>query len=111
MLLCLSPILDDLAQGPFIEALLLTLVLVSAVPAVGGRRRTLLLAGLLAVPAVAGKWLHHLRPEQFPSAVFLTPASNAARMLALLEAMTAMFYIAILIARLVALYSERPASE
>jgi hypothetical protein len=30
-------------------------------------------------------------------------------MLTLLEAMTAMFYVAILIARLVALYSERPA--
>jgi hypothetical protein len=154
------------------------------------------------VPAVAGKWLHHLRPEQFPSTLFLsaamlfgifviahhlgfilrtvevdtqvlcagvstflmlgllwmfaylllasvdpgafvmepepgtrealggfgalylsfdtlcgaglgevTPASNVARMLVLLEAMTAMFYIAILIARLVALYSERTKSR
>jgi hypothetical protein len=202
VLLCLSPVLNDLAQGSLMEALLMTLVLISAVPAVGGRRRTVLIAGLLAVPAVAGKWLHHLRPEQFPSALFLSaaiafgmfviahhlgfilrtvevdtqvlcagvstflmlgllwmfaylllasvdpgafvmelepgtsqplsgfgalyfsfdtlagaglgevkPTSNAARMLVLLEAMTAMFYIAILIARLVALYSERAASQ
>jgi hypothetical protein len=200
LLLCLSPLFNELAQGSLIETLLMTLVLISAVPAVGGRRRTLLLAGLLAVPAVVGKWLHHLRPEQFPSVLFLTaaivfaifviahhlgfvlrtvevdsqvlcagvstflmiglvwtfaylllasvdpgafamqmgpgvsqplsgfgalyfsfdtlsgaglgevtPTSDAARMLTLLEAMTAMFYVAILIARLVALYSERPA--
>lgn len=174
----------------------MTVVLTSAVPAVGGRRRTVLTAALLAVLAVVGKWLHHLRPEQFPSALFLaaaivfavfiiahhlgfilrtvevdsqvlcagvstflmlgllwtfaylllasvepgafaeqmepgasrpltgfgalyfsfdtlcgaglgevTPTSDMARMLTLLEAMTAMFYIAILIARLVALYS------
>src|SRR5262245_46346169 len=74
LVLCLSPVLNDLAQGSFIEALLMTLVLISAVPAVGGRRRTLFIAGVLAVPAVAGKWLHHLRPEQFPSEFFLSAA-------------------------------------
>jgi hypothetical protein len=196
VLLCLAPILSDLEQGRLIEGFLVTVVLVAAVPAVGGRPRTILTAALLAVPAVVGKWLHHLRPEQFSSSLFLAaaivfavfviahhlgfilrtvevdsqvlcagvstflmlgllwtfaylllasvdpgafaeqmesgasqpltgfgalyfsfdtlcgaglgevaPRSDMARMLTLLEAMAAMFYIAILIARLVALYS------
>jgi hypothetical protein len=202
LLLCVSPLLNDLAQGSLIEAVLMTVVLVSAVPAVGGSRRNVLIAGLLAVPAAAGKWLHHLRPDKFPSELFLVaaivfavfviahhlrfilgtvevdsqvlcagvstflmlglvwtfaylllasvdpasfvmqmepgasqplsgfgalyfsfdtlcgaglgevkPTSNVARMLTLLEAMTAMFYIAILISRLVALHAGRAASD
>ena len=38
----------------------------------------------------------------------IIPASKAARMLAVLEAMTGIFYIAVVISRLVALYSSRP---
>jgi hypothetical protein len=201
-LLAASPLFDDFAYGELVEAVLLTAVLVSAIPAVGGRRRTTLVALLLSIPAIAGKWLHHFRPEAFrhewfliaavvfsifvlvhhlgfilrsavvdaqvlcagvstflmlgllwsfaylllsafqPGAISmeLTPGdreplsgfgalylsyatlsgaycpdvtvgSNAARMLAVTEGMTAMFYVAILIARLVALYSERPASQ
>jgi hypothetical protein len=37
----------------------------------------------------------------------IVPASNVARMMALLESMIAMFYVAILISRLVALHTER----
>ena len=41
----------------------------------------------------------------------ITPVSPVARMLALLEAMTGTFYMAILIARLVAMHSSVPAEE
>lgn len=39
----------------------------------------------------------------------ITPVSNAARMLAMMEAITGTLYIAVLISRLVALYSAQPA--
>jgi hypothetical protein len=75
LLLCLSPLFNELAQGSLIEALLMTLVLVSAVPAVGGRRRTLLLAGLLAVPAVAGSGCTIYGLTSSPARCFWQPRS------------------------------------
>lgn len=202
VLLCVSPVLEESTAGEFAESLLLSIVMLTAIPAVGGRRRTLLIGSLLALPAVAGKWLHHFRPDVFhhewflaaasvfaifvvghhlgfvlrsskvdqqvlcagvstflmlgllwtfgylllnrlsPGAIMMelepeahrplngfgamyfsfatlsgaycpeiTVTSNLARMLALLEGMTAMFYVAILIARLVALYSEESAGD
>lgn len=202
LLLCAAPVLDRFSDGSLVEAVLLTLVLVSAIPAAGGRSGTMLIGSLLALPAVAGKWLHHFRPQEFHQEWYLAAAivfgmfvvahhlrfillsgkvdfqvlcagistflmlgllwtfaylvqvgvdpesitmeleegvrgplsgfgavyfsyatlsgsycpeitltSNTARMLALLEGMTAMFYVAILIARLVALYSEGSARD
>jgi len=193
-----APFVEDLNYGHLVESLLMTLVLVSSVMAVGGRRRTLIMAGLLVVPALLGRWANHLRPDVVPVEVILLsqlvfllfvavnllrfilrapyvssevlcagiagymllgllwnvayqlvamatpnafifspgtashamdgftatyfsfatlttigygdiiPASKAARMLAVLEAMTGIFYIAVVISRLVALYSSRP---
>jgi hypothetical protein len=63
LLLVAAPFLDKFQSGEMVEAVLMTLVLVSGVIAVGKNRRTLLIAAGLAVPAVAGKWLSRLRPE------------------------------------------------
>ena len=41
----------------------------------------------------------------------ITPVSKVARMLAAMEAMTGLFYVAILIARLVSLYSAPGSTE
>jgi hypothetical protein len=57
-----APIVEDLPNGNVIEAALLTVVMLSGVLAVGGRRRVLLAALILVIPAVTGKWLHHIRP-------------------------------------------------
>jgi hypothetical protein len=202
LLLVGSPLVEDLEGGELIGAVLLTLVLSTAVVAVGGRHKALLAALVLAVPAVVGKWINHLRPDLLPSEVFLsaglafvlfvavklflfilraprvnsevlciavatylllgvlwgfayvlvertdpgafvfsagpgakqsldgftglyfslvtlctvgygdiTPASNVARMLAMLEAIAGVFYMAILISRLVSLYSSARLSE
>lgn len=196
LLLVFTPFIEDLTNGDTIEAVLMTLVLVSAVLAVGGRRRSLLAATLLVLPAVAAKWLHHLWPDRVPTGIHLvagllfiafvvsqllafilraprvdsevlcagisgfllvgllwtlayvlvdwvhpgsfsfnvaslgqprmdgfngfyysfmtlctvgygdiTPVSRVARMLAVMEAITGMFYVAVLIARLVALHT------
>jgi hypothetical protein len=74
LLIVASPFVAELPGGTSIEAVLMTVVLLAAVFAVGARRRTLCLAALLAVPAVSGKWLHHLRPDLFPHVAFLVSA-------------------------------------
>src|SRR6266550_670114 len=189
------PFVEEIKDGDIIVSLLLSLVLLSAILAVASRRRTLTVALLLAIPAVAGRWLNHFQPHLLPPAIFLvagiglvafvvvnllrfvlrapsvdaevlcasisaylmlgliwtmaywlvdrltpgafafntnagrqsmngfnafyfsfvtlstvgygdiTPVSKAARMLAAMEAMTGLLYVAVLIARLVALYS------
>jgi hypothetical protein len=68
-----TPFIEDLPRGDLIEAILVTLVMVSSVLAVGGRRRTLLIALLLVIPAIACKWINHLRPDLLPPPFFLIP--------------------------------------
>ena len=198
-----SAFLEYLRYGDVYEGLLMTVVMILAVLAVGGNRRTLLVATLLVMPAVVGKWSHHLWPSVVPPEFYLfaylvflvfvvsrllhfilraprvnsevlcagisgylmlgllwviaymlvaravpdaftftvgptshqtmdgftafyfsfatlttigygdiSPVSNVARMLSVMEAVTGMFYITVLISRLVALSSSRPpASE
>jgi hypothetical protein len=66
-----SPFVVELQYGNLIEAVLLTVVLGSAVVAVSDRRSTSITAVLLVLPAVAGRWAHHYRPELVPQAAYL----------------------------------------
>jgi hypothetical protein len=199
LLFVAMPFLEGFEGGDMIEAIMMTILLLSAVLAIGGRRRHLLPIAALALPAVASKWLHHLRPDLIPAAVFpiaafsfcgfvivqllrfvlrtprvnaevlcaslcaylllglnwafayalvaqeipgafafsipgsvmngfntlyfslvtlstvgygdITPVSNVARMLAAMEAMTGLLYVAVLVARLVALYSSPESND
>jgi hypothetical protein len=189
------PFVEEVKAGDLIVSILLSLVLLCAVLAVSDRKGVLLIALVLAIPAIAGRWINHFRPDLVPPAVFLiaglvlvafvvvnllrfvwrapsvnvevlcasisaylmlglmwtmaywlvdqltpgafafntnagrqsmngfnafyfsfvtlstvgygdiTPVSKVARMLAAMEAMTGLLYVAVLIARLVALYS------
>jgi len=72
LLFVVTPLVEEWKNGDVIEAILVTMVLVSAVLAVGARRRTLVIATTLVIPAIAGKWLNHLRPDLLPPAAFLT---------------------------------------
>jgi hypothetical protein len=72
LLFVLTPFIEDLPHAKAVEAVLVTLVYLSGVLAVGGRRRTLLIAALLAIPAIGGKWLNHLQPQVFPPHLFLS---------------------------------------
>jgi Ion channel len=56
------PFLDDV-NGELIESILMTLVLLSAVVAVGGSRRSLITAIVLVAPAVITKWAAHVWPQ------------------------------------------------
>ena len=60
------PFLDETPNGASIEGILLTLVLLSAVVAVGGRRKSFVAALLLVIPAVVTKWIHHFWPGLLP---------------------------------------------
>src|SRR5437773_1965328 len=197
LLFFLAPFVEEIQGGALIVSGLLSLVLLSAVLTVASRHHTLVIALLLAIPAVVGRWINHFQPHLIPPAIFLvagiglvafvvvnllrfvlrtpsvdgevlcasisaylmlgliwtmaywlvealtpgafafntatgtketmegfnafyfsfitlstvgygdiTPVSKVARMLAAMEAMTGLFYVAVLIARLVSLYSS-----
>lgn len=63
LLFVLAPLVDDLPGGDQMEVVLLSLVLIFAVLAVADRRRTLILAVILATPPMLTKWISHLRPD------------------------------------------------
>ena len=65
------PFVEEIKDGDIIVSLLLSLVLLSAILAVASRGRTLTVALLLAIPAVAGRWLNHFQPHFLPPAIFL----------------------------------------
>ena len=71
LLFVVSPFVELIPGGNLIEAVLITLVLIMGVLAVGRRRRTLVVAGILALPVFIGKWVNHFRPDLVPSEVFL----------------------------------------
>ena len=65
------PFIESLSAGALIESILLTLVLVSALLTIATRPRILIVAALLALPALIGRWLNHYRPDLVPPEVFL----------------------------------------
>ncbi|WP_372521849.1 potassium channel family protein [Sulfuricaulis sp.] len=72
LLMVAAPFVHQVQYGQLIEAVLLTLVLLSAVAVVGASRRMLLLATVLAAPAVVGSWINHVRPDWLPPEIYLT---------------------------------------
>jgi hypothetical protein len=71
LLFIATPFLEELRNGELLEASLFTLVLVMAVFAVGRDRAVLTVAGILAVPAILGKWLDQLQPQRVPPHLIL----------------------------------------
>src|SRR6266567_770501 len=65
------PFVEEIKGGALIVSGLLSLVLISAVLAVASRGCRLAVALLLAIPAVAGRWINHFQPHLVPPAIFL----------------------------------------
>ena len=65
------PFVEEIRGGEFIISALLSLVLITGVLAVANRRSTLIVALLLAVPAVGGRWINHVQPHLVPAPIFL----------------------------------------
>ena len=66
------PFVEEVKGGDIIVSILLSLVLLCAVLAVAERRRVFVIAIVLAIPAIAGRWISHFRPDLVPPPVFLT---------------------------------------
>ena len=75
LLIVIFPFIELMSYGVLVLSLLLTLVLLSALPAIGSRRSTLVWGIALAVPAVAGKWVNYFRPDLMPLEIFLVSAA------------------------------------
>ena len=74
LFIVVAPFLNALRHGDLIQAMLLTLVLMSAVIVVADNRRMLIVGAVLAVPAFAGKWANHFEPDLFHAEFFLLPS-------------------------------------
>jgi hypothetical protein len=72
--LATAPIVYDMKYGEQVEAALASVVMLSAVVAVGGRRRTLIAAIVLVTPACACKWLNRIRPDLVPPPAYAIAA-------------------------------------
>ena len=72
LLFLFFPFVEEVKGGDVIVSVLLSLVLISAVIAVANRGLTLVVALVLMIPAIAGRWINHFRPDLIPPAVFLT---------------------------------------
>ena len=66
------PFVEEIKGGNLIVSILFSLVLLSAVLAVAERKRVLITAILLAIPAIGGRWINHLQPDLVPPSVFLS---------------------------------------
>jgi hypothetical protein len=70
LLFLATPMVEGLSGGDVIEAMLVTLAMVSAVLAVGGRRKTLIASLVLLTPALVGKWANRVWPHVVPPELF-----------------------------------------
>ena len=71
LLLICAPLVEEMEGGKLIETSLLSLVVLSAVVAIADRKSVLAIALVLAVPAVAARWINYFRPNLVHPAVFL----------------------------------------
>jgi len=65
------PFVEEVKGGDIIISILLSLVLLSAVLAVADRKGVFYIALVLAIPAIAGRWISHFWPALVPPPVFL----------------------------------------
>ncbi len=63
LLLVTSPAVEHWQNGVLIESVLLSLVMLFAVQAIGGRRSRLIWGIVLLTPALAGKWVSFWCPD------------------------------------------------
>lgn len=66
------PFVEEVKGGNVIVSILFSLVLLSGVIAVGERKRVLVVAIVLAIPAIGGQWINHMQPDLVSPSVFLS---------------------------------------
>ena len=71
LLFAVTPFVEDFPNGDLVESGLVTVVMIAALIAVAQRSWVLIVAALLVVPTLAGKWLHHFFPNYVSGHYFL----------------------------------------
>ena len=71
VLLVSLPFVETVRAGTLIETILISVVLIAAIFAVAATRSVRWTAMLLALAALAARWLHQLRPAAVPPELFL----------------------------------------
>src|SRR6266436_3143481 len=66
-----APFVEEMRGGHLILSILFSMVLLAAVFAVAKRKRVLIVAIILAIPAIVGRWINHFRRDLIHPAVFL----------------------------------------
>ena len=66
-----APFVEEIEGGELIVSGLFSLVLLAGVVSVADSKRILVIAIVLAIPAIAGRWINHFRPDLVSPAVFL----------------------------------------
>jgi voltage-gated potassium channel len=74
LLLVTEPFVEQMEYSKAVESALMTLVMLSAVLAIGAGRRTLVWAVVLVIPAIVGRWANHVWPGQVSLAAVVAPA-------------------------------------
>lgn len=69
VMIFITPFVDRPPYGEAVTGVVMTVVMLMGLLAVGGRKRTLLVAVLLLVPAMAAKWVDHFWNDLVPDAV------------------------------------------
>jgi voltage-gated potassium channel len=67
-----APFVEEFKGGDLVVTGLFSLVLLAGVLAVADRKRILVFAIMLVIPAIAGRWINHFRPDLVSAALFLT---------------------------------------
>ncbi len=70
LLIMVTPFVEDMKHGSQIEAVMLSVVMISAGLAVGGRSDMMIIAALLLVPTLLAQWTHHFFPH------FVSPVAH-----------------------------------
>jgi voltage-gated potassium channel len=69
-----APFVEEIKGGDLIVTGLFSLVLLAGVLAVADQKHILVMAIVLVIPAIAGRWINHFRPDVVSATLFLTAA-------------------------------------
>lgn len=69
-----SPFVDRMAYGQFVESVIFSVLMLAAMNAVGGRRSVLVAAALLVLPVLLARWINHFWPNLVPVDISLAAA-------------------------------------
>jgi hypothetical protein len=69
-----APFVEEFEGGDIVVTCLFSLVLLAGVLAVADRKRILVFAIVLVIPAIVGRWINHFTPGLISAAVFLVAA-------------------------------------